>query len=51
MSKKIKKNKKKKIACPVALAEVLRHASTTTVMRDRRSRRPKDARRAAEDFE
>lgn len=31
---------------PVAVALVRRHGSTTTVMRDRRERRPKDARRS-----
>lgn len=36
------KNKKKQN--PIAVAMTLRHATTTTRMKDRRQRRPKDAR-------
>jgi hypothetical protein len=37
--------KNKRRQNPLAVALRLRHASTTTQMRDRRDRRPKDARR------
>jgi|688.fasta_scaffold07574_14 hypothetical protein len=36
------KNKRKQN--PIAVAMTLRHATTTTRMKDRRNRRPKDAR-------
>lgn len=37
--------KNKKRQNPIAVAMTLRHATTTTRMKDRRQRRPKDARR------
>lgn len=37
---------KKKTQNPIAVAMTLRHATTTTRMKDRRQRRPKDARQA-----
>jgi len=36
--------KNKKRQNPIAMAMTLRHATTTTRMKDRRQRRPKDAR-------
>lgn len=36
--------KNKKAQNPIAVAMTLRHATTTTRMKDRRQRRPKDAR-------
>lgn len=39
-------NKSKRLESPTAVAMMKRHGSTSTTMRDRRERRPKDARRS-----
>jgi hypothetical protein len=41
-------NKKTPPQNPIAVAMVKRHGTTTTRMKDRRNRRPKDARRTRE---